>query len=183
MRKLAWLLVIAGAAWIVSEGLEFVGGERTAISLPLTVAFHALTAAGLWGALAGQPRGRTRLATVGVAMASLGYLALMYPPLAMARSDAVTIVEFLDANPVFNMASLLAVAGTIMYGSSIVRDRSYPAWTGAALVLCPILFTGAMTGGGLELFANAVNVVEALALVTIGWRAVRVYPRLTGVRG
>lgn len=182
MRKLAWLLVAAGAVWIASEATEFITRERTSFSLALTLAFHALTAVGLWGARAGQAR-RTRLGTVGVAMASLGYLALMYPPLAMARSDAVTIVEFLDANPVFNMASLLAVAGTIMYGSSIVRDRSYPAWTGAALVLCPILFTGAMTGGGLELFANAVNVVEALALVTIGWRAVRVYPRLTGVRG
>jgi len=173
MRKLAWLLMAAGAAWIISEGVEFVVGGRTAASLMLTVAFHALTAVGLWGALAGQPGGRTRLSAVGVAMASVGYLALIYPPLAIANSESVTIIEFMDANPLFKLAGLLAVAGTVTYGASIVRDRSYPIWTGAALVLCPILFTGAMSGGGLDRFANAVNVVEALALVTIGWRAAR----------
>ena len=173
MKKLAWLLIAAAACWILSEGLEFTSGGRIALTLFLTVAFHGLTAAGVWGAYAGQPRGRSPMSLIGTAMMSIGYLVLIYPPLAVAQSPSMTIVDFVGANPPFRIAGMLAVLGTMLLGGSIVRYRTYAAWTGVALIVCPVLFTVTLTQGLSGVIANVVNVIEAVALITIGMRALR----------
>jgi hypothetical protein len=103
-------------------------------------------------------------------VASAGYLVLVYPPLAVSQMLATTIPEFMDANPAFRLAGLSALVGTILFGIAIFARRSYPAWTGLALVVCPAVFAATLALEWPDPIGITANLVESVALVVIATR-------------
>ena len=173
MKNLLYAVIAAAVCWILSEVLEIALGGRTASTLWLTAAFHFLIAFGIWGAYVGQADRKSTLSLIAAGMMSLGYLLLVYPPLAVSQAPSITITEFMDVNLIFKLAGLLAVLGTILFGVSILRQKSYVAWTGVALVLCPVIFSAIMMSEGPELVAIVANLVESVALIVISVQALR----------
>ena len=176
MRVLPLLLIVAGAFWIASELLELLLGGRSTASLWLTAAFHQLMVFGIWGAYRGPGVPRGPLALVAAVLVSLGYLVLVYPPIAVALAPALTIEEFMEANPLFKAAGLAAVLGKVMFGISILRTRIDPAWTGITLTVGPLLFAAVMLSGGPSAIAITANIGVSVALIVIGLRALRRSP-------
>jgi hypothetical protein len=74
------------------------------------------------------------------------------------------------SSPVFQLAGLLAVIGTVLFGVAVLHRRTYPAWTGFALAVCPVVFTALLLSNGPYVIGLAANMVEAGALVVIGLR-------------
>lgn len=178
MKTLLYVLIAAAACWMLSEVLELAWGGRTALTLWLTAAFHFLFAIGIWGAYAGQAPGKRTLSLIATGMASLGYLLLVYPPLAVASTPSMTITAFMEAHLVFKLAGFLAVLGTVLFGVAILLWKSYPAWTGAALVGCPMIFSAVMLAEGPEPAAILANLVESVALIAIAVDALRGHRRV-----
>jgi hypothetical protein len=174
MRQvLPFVLIAAAVTWIISEAMELAAGGRTTSTLYLTAVFHLLMGIGIWGAYMAQAVPRHRASLVGAAMTSLGYLVLVYPPLAISTSPLMTISEFMATNAPFRIAGFLAVSGTVILGVAFLRAREYPVWTGIALVLCPIAFAGVISRGGPDVVVIAANIIQGLALAAIGLRAQR----------
>ena len=153
MKMLPLLLIGAALFWIASELAELWAGGRTNGSLWLTAAFHQLMVFGIWGAYLGQGDRRGPLALAATLLVSIGYLVLVYPPLAVALDPARTLDAFMDANPGFKVAGLAAVFGKVLFGASILRARLDPGWTGWVLLVAPLVFAGVMLGGGMAAFA------------------------------
>lgn len=171
MKALVYALIVAAVVWMLSEALELGLGGRTSLTLGMTAAFHLLMAPGVWGAYLGQPGPRSALSGVAAGMASLGYAALVYPPIAAARDPSFGITEFLDANPPFAAAAGLATFGVTLFGVAVLRTGSYARWIGVVLLVCPIAFAAVMTLGGPAGAAVAVNVVLAATFLVVGVRA------------
>jgi len=174
--KLAYLLIAAGGCWVLSEGLEVLSGGRNSLTLWLTAAFHLLIASGIWGAYAGQSGGRSGLSRLAAGTASLGYLILVYPPVAVSQAPSMTIGDFMSANPFFGIAGVLATLGIILFGISVLRYKSYPLWTGVVLIISPVIFAAIMMSEGPEPIGIAANVVEGIALIAMGKYALRSQP-------
>lgn len=171
MRALPILLILAGATWLGSELLEVALGGRSTLSLWLTALFHLLMVPGIWGAVLGQREPRpagTRPVAAGIA---LGYLVMVYPPIAVAGSSAWTIASFLREYLVFQAAGLLAMLGTALFGWLVLRARSYPAWVGGVLLVTPLIFTVALALDGPPGVVAATNTLHAAALMAMGWIA------------
>ena len=172
-RALLYALAAAAIVWAASELLEIALAGRTALTLWLTAAFHLLMVPGVQGAQAVRAGGHGLLSRGAATMASLGYLFLVVPPLAVARTPEVTILDFMGANPLFRVAGALAVLGTMLFGIAILRARSCPAWVGIALVVCPAIFSAVMGSGGPDVVAVVANLVQAGAWMTIASRGLR----------
>ena len=176
MKYLIYTLIISAVCWILSEVMEITSGSRTSITLWLTSAFHFFIAFGIWGAYSGQDHKKSSLSLVAVVMVSVGYLILVYPPIAVSLTPTMTITEFMEVNVPFKFAALLAVLGTILFGVSILRHKSYAAWIGIALVVCPVIFSAVMILGGFEQIAAIANLVESGALIAISLRVLSSEP-------
>lgn len=172
-RLLLFALITGAAVWLVSEVLELVISGRSPVTLWLTASFHGLMAIGIWGAYAGQSGRRSLLSLIAAAAASIGYLLLIYPPLAASRSADTTIVEVMASSPLLQLAGLLAVLGTILFGIAVLLRRTYPEWTGVALAVCPVIFTALLMSDGPYVIGLAANMIESVALVAIGLQAMR----------
>lgn len=173
MNILPLLLIAAAVFWIASELVELLLGGRGAVSLLLTAAFHQLMVFGIWGACLGRQRRRGPIALLGAALVSVGYLVMVYPPLAVVSDPSLTIEGFMEAHPAFKAFGLAAVLGKVLFGISILRTRIDPAWTGLALLLGPLLFAGVMLASGPVAVAISANLLTAGALLVIGLRALR----------
>jgi hypothetical protein len=173
VKLLPVLLIVAACCWIVSELVELLLNGRSTASLLLTAAFHQLMVFGIWGAYLGQDDRRGPLALLATLMVSIGYLVMVYPPLAIALDPALTIEAFMDARPGFKIAGLAAVFGTVLFGASILRIRRDPAWTGWVLVVGPLVFAGVMLDDGPDRIAIAANLAVSAAWFAIGLRALR----------
>lgn len=171
MKILPVLLIAAALCWIASDLIELLAGGRTSASLWLTAAFHQLMVFGVWGAYLGADRRRGLIALLGSVLVSVGYLVMVYPPLAVVGDPALTIEAFMDANPGFKVAGLAAVFGKVLFGVSILRTRLDPLWTGLTLVIGPLAFAGVMLADGPVTIAIAANLFVAVALLLIGVRA------------
>ena len=112
---LAYLLIGGGVCWIISEVLELVFGGRTGLTLALTAAFHLSLAGGIWAAYLGQGSRRSRVSGVAAGLASIGYLLLVYPPIACLVSPAVFLAIALTDGP-----ALLGFAANTLLGSAFV---------------------------------------------------------------
>lgn len=170
MKSLACLLIAAAGCWILSEILEIALGGRTGLTLGLTAAFHLFMVGGIWGAYAGQKGGPNALSRVAAAMVSLGFVMLVYPPIAVSQNPDVTIDLFMKAHPLFGMAGFLATLGCMLFGVAILRHRSYDRWIGFVLVVAPAVFAVTMQSGGLGVAASTANLLEGVALVAMGLR-------------
>jgi hypothetical protein len=181
MKILLQVLIAAGLVWISSEMLELVMGGRTQLTLWITAVFHLMMAVGIWGAYGSQAGGRGTMSLVAAAMASLGYFVLIYPPIAVSQDATLTIGGYIQGSIYFTIAANLAVFGTIAFGVSVWRTRSYPVWIAIALIVCPAVFTSVVLSDGPDLLANTVNVWQSLALIAIGRDGLRRLPRATAL--
>lgn len=170
------VLIAAGAVWIVSELLELIMGGRTLAVLWITALFHLLMVGGIWGAYRGQAGPRSRVSLVAAAMASVGYLILIYPPLAVSQSATLTIGEYIRGSPFFTIGANLAVFGVIAFGIAVWRTRAYPTWIAIALIACPAVFTAVMLSEGPGLLAIAANIIQSIALIGMGREGLRRIP-------
>jgi hypothetical protein len=179
MRALGYALIGAACCWIVSEILELGSGGRTGLTLLLTAAFHLLMVAGIWGAWAGQRGGGDLLSRLGAGMASLGYLILVYPPVAVALGSSVTAagyVEYLGSNPLFRLAGILVTVGLPLFGIAILRAGSYPLWIGLVLLVSPPVFAATALSGGPEIVSLIANMLAGLAFLAMGSAVLRAHP-------
>jgi hypothetical protein len=167
------MLIAAALCWITSELGELIAGGRTSATLWLTAAFHQLMVFGIWGACLGRPTRRGPLAVLAATLVSVGYLVMVYPPLAVVSDPSLTIEGFMEAHPAFKAFGLAAVFGKVLFGISILRTRIDPAWTGLALVVGPLLFAGVMLASGPVTVAISANLLTAGALLAIGLRALQ----------
>jgi hypothetical protein len=181
MKFLAWTLLAAAGCWILSELLEIAAGGRTAITFVLTAAFHLLAALGMWGAYAGLRTGRNTLALVATGAASLGYLVLIYPPIASALGPPGTFEELMRPGSIFGIPAMLATLGVSLFGAVVLYRKSYARWIGVALLICPPVFATMVRTQGPVVIAFAANVAHGLALAAIGAH-LRVDPRTVWVR-
>ncbi len=168
MRPLALILIAAGVVWISSEFLEVVAGGRTAVTLGLSALFHLLLAIGLWGAYLAQPGARSPLSRIGVSAASVGYLFLILPPIAAARSASLDLPAFMREHSWATLAGMLAVLGTVAFGIAVLRGRTFPAWLGVVLVVCPLVLAIGLASGALDPVVITANVVQSVALIQMG---------------
>lgn len=171
MRTLGYALIGAACCWMVSEILELGSGGRTGLTLLLTAVFHLLMVAGIWGAWAGQRGGGDLLGRLGAGMASVGYLILVYPPLAVVLGSPVPVagyVEYLGSNPLFRVAAILVTVGLPLFGISILRVRSYPLWIGLVLLVSPPVFAATALSGGAEIVSFIANMLAGLAFLAMG---------------
>jgi hypothetical protein len=173
VRALACLLIAGGVCWIISELLELAVGGRTGLTLALTAAFHLLMAGGMWAAYLGQRGPRSPLSQVAAGLASVGYLLLVYPPIAVARNPSIPYLEFMRTRPVFMAAGLLVTAGVTLFGAAGLRSRAYPAWIGLACLVSPVAFAGVTLADGPALIGFAANTLLGGAFVTMGVLALR----------
>lgn len=180
MKIFLQVLIAAGLVWISSEMLEVVMGGRTPLTLWITAVFHLLMAFGIWGAYGSQAGGRGTLSLVGAVMASLGYFILIYPPIAVSQSATLTISEYIGGSIYFRFAGMLAVFGTIAFGFSVWRTRSYPMWIGIVLMVCPAVFVSVLLAGGPDLVVITANVVQSIALIAMGRDGLRRLPHAIG---
>ena len=177
MKFLSLMLIVAAFLWAASELLEWASSGRTTVSLVLTAAFHQLMVFGIWGACLGREPRRGPLALLGALLVSIGYLVMVYPPLAVVSDPSLTIEVFMDARPLFkvfsNQSMLKIAVATVLFGVSILRSRQDPVWTGMVLVAGPLTFAGMMLASGSEDVARFANLVTAAALIVIGMRSMR----------
>jgi hypothetical protein len=113
------------------------------------------------------------LSLVAAGIASLGYLIMVYPPLAVSQSASMAISEFMDVYPVFKLAGFAAVPGTVLFGIAVLRQKYYAAWTGIVLVVCPPIMAAVLLREGPMIVANVVNVVQSVAWIVMSLRALR----------
>jgi len=170
---LDYALIAGGACWVVSEFLELAAGGRTALTLALTAAFHLFMVAGIWAAHAGQGDRKGPLSRAAAGMASIGYLILVYPPIAAARDPSLDYAEFMRSSLQFRTAGMLVTLGVALLGAAALRSRAYPATMGLALLACPPVFAAVLLLDGPPLLGFAANVLLGSVFVAIGARAAR----------
>jgi hypothetical protein len=168
MKALTFALIAGGVCWIASEILELAVGGRTGLTLLLTAAFHLLMAGGIWAADAGQGTRKTALSRIAAGMASAGYLLLVYPPLAVARTPSAPYAEFMRARPLFMAAGMLVTVGVTMFGAAVLRSRAYPRWVGLVCLTSPLVFAGVMLLDGPALVGFLANTALGSAFVAMG---------------
>jgi hypothetical protein len=173
---LIYALIAGGACWIVSELLEMAFGGRTALTLMLTAAFHLLMVGGIWAAYAGQGDRKGRLDQVAAAMASVGYLIVVYPPIAVTRDPSLDYIEFMQSSSLFWAAGMLVTLGVALFGAAVLRSRSYPATMGLALLACPLVFMAVILLDGPPLIGFAANVLLGSVFIAMGVRTLRRKP-------
>lgn len=176
MKALTYALIAAGACWIISEVLEVAFGGRTALTLMLTAAFHLLMVGGIWAAYAGQGDRKGTLSQAAAGLASVGYLILVYPPIAVARDPSLDYIEFMQSSSLFWAAGMLVTLGVALFGAAVLRSRSYPATMGLTLLACPLLFVAVILLDGPPLIGFAANVLLGSVFVAMGARALRGKP-------
>lgn len=176
MKALTYALIAAGACWIISEVLEIALGGRTALTLMLTAAFHLLMAGGIWAAYAGQGERKGTLSQAAAGLASVGYLILVYPPMAVARDPSLNYVEFMQSSSLFWAAGMFVTLGVALFGAAVLRSRSYPATMGLALLVCPLVFAAVVLLDGPPLVGFAANVLLGSVFVAMGARTMRRKP-------
>ena len=85
---------------------------------------------------------------VAAGLASIGYLLLVYPPIAVIRNPSIPYVDFIGTRPVLVAAGLMATLGVTLLGAAALRSRTYPAWIGMACLVSPVVFLAiALTDG------------------------------------
>lgn len=173
MKALAYLLIAAAGCWILSEILEIIAGGRTGLTLAMTAAFHLLMAAGIWGAYAGQLEPRSGLSRLAAGIVSVGFTIIVYPPIAVALDPSLTIKSVMTGYPLFTAAGMLATWGTVLFGAALLLRKSYPVWIGIVLMVSPPVFTAVVLTDGPALVGFAANVLEGIALITMGMMALR----------
>lgn len=176
MKALTYALIAAGACWIISEVLEIACGGRTALTLMLTGAFHLLMAGGIWAAYAGQGDRKGELSQVAAGLASVGYLILVYPPIAVAREPSLNYIEFMQSSSLFWAAGMFVTLGVALFGAAVLSSRSYPATMGFALLVCPLVFVSVILLEGPPLIGFAANVLLGSVFLATGVRALRGKP-------
>lgn len=72
-------------------------------------------------------------------MISVGYFMFVFPQISILMSPSVTIIAFLEANPVFLGVAMFSIVGMIVFGNSILVHETHAPWTGVVLLTCPIL--------------------------------------------
>ena len=87
---------------------------------------------------------------------------LIYPPIAVSRDASLTIGEYIQGRLYFTIAANLAVFGTIAFGFSVWRTRSYPRWIAIALMICPAVL------------------LQSIALIVMGRDGLRRHPHGIG---
>lgn len=176
MKVLNYALIAGGACWIISEILELASGSRTALTLMLTAAFHLLMVGGIWAAYAGQGDQKGALSQAAAGMASVGYLILVYPPVAVAQDPVLDYGEFMRSSKLFWAAGMLVTLGVALFGASVLRVRSYRVTIGLALLVCPPVFAAVFLLDGPPLIGVAANLLLAAAFMAMGARALRRKP-------
>ena len=165
---LAYLLIGGGVCWIISEVLELVFGGRTGLTLALTAAFHLSLAGGIWAAYLGQGSRRSRVSGVAAGLASIGYLLLVYPPIAVIRNPSIPYVDFIGTRPVLVAAGLMATLGVTLLGAAALRSRTYPAWIGMGCLVSRAVFLAIALTDGPALLGFAANTLLGSAFVAMG---------------
>lgn len=173
MKALAWLLLAAAACWMVSEVLELVAGGRTPLSLWLTAIFHLFMAAGIWSAYSGQGAAKGRLSLVGAGMASIGFLVLVYPPIAASQGPPELFAELMTPPSTYGMAGIVVTLGLTLFGVAVLLRKSYRRWIGVVLATTPLVFAAILLGGGPSRLANAVSLIQGAAIAAMAIRALR----------
>jgi hypothetical protein len=127
-----------------------------------------LLAGGIWGAYLGQGSRRSRVSGVATVIASIGYLLLVYPPIAVIRNPSIPYAEFVGTRPVLMAAGLMAALGVTLFGAAALRSRTYPAWIGLTCMVSPVVFLTVVLTDGPALVGFAANTLLGSSFVAIG---------------
>lgn len=161
-------LTAAAVCWLLSELLELMFGGRTALTLALTALFHLLMSVGIWRAYRAQAGTPSTLSRAATTAASVGFLVLVYPPMAVLFDRSIDITTLMRGVPALGLAGALATLGVMAFGAAILRYRSYAQWVGIVLLVCPATFTWVMLSGAPDGIGITANIIEAVALLAMG---------------